>query len=302
MSMASYTATASPRSSSGAPKGRSPTGRVGGQGRGRHSDRARGQTYIFSAAKFGEPFTIARCGRRARRRGARSACVCSHNPEATSGHLQDVRLDPPAKDGFVPYRDYIGSVLEILDVQTAAAGRLTGPTALRGAQLDDGRRRAHLQHERHGERRGRLFRFDLATRQPTQIDTGTTTATTTTMCCRSTARCSASATAAEDRHRRSTPCRSGGGTPKRITQLGPSYLHGGRRTRSADLHRREETASSTSTASRRRRRGRGQPDQSRALTTDPSIRPTASTSISTPCAAGRCKSGGCSRTATTRNK
>jgi len=38
--------------------------------------------------------------------------------------------------------------------------------------LDARRRRARLQHQRRGEERGRLYRFDLATRQSTLIDTG----------------------------------------------------------------------------------------------------------------------------------
>ena len=32
--------------------------------------------------------------------------------------FRNVRLVRPAKDGFVPYRDYIGSDLELLDVAT----------------------------------------------------------------------------------------------------------------------------------------------------------------------------------------
>ena len=43
--------------------------------------------------------------------------LCSHNPDVVEKAVfRDVRIIRPAKDGFVPYRDYIGSHLEILDV------------------------------------------------------------------------------------------------------------------------------------------------------------------------------------------
>ena len=74
----------------------------------------------------------------------------------------------PAKADFVPYRDYIGSALEILDV---ADGQRDSRAPLRrlfpGAQLDD-RRHGSLMYAQEG----RLYRFDLATRTPTLIDTG----------------------------------------------------------------------------------------------------------------------------------
>src|SRR5205814_5569087 len=45
--------------------------------------------------------------------------LCSHDPEVVeTGIFRDVRIIRPAREGFVPYRDYIGSQLEILDVAT----------------------------------------------------------------------------------------------------------------------------------------------------------------------------------------
>jgi len=50
--------------------------------------------------------------------------LCSHNPDVVEkGIFHDVRIVRPARDGFVPYRDYIGSVLEILDVATGRRQR-----------------------------------------------------------------------------------------------------------------------------------------------------------------------------------
>ena len=45
--------------------------------------------------------------------------VCSHRHEINEkGLFKNVRLIRPAKDSFVPYRDYIGSDLELLDVKS----------------------------------------------------------------------------------------------------------------------------------------------------------------------------------------
>jgi len=45
--------------------------------------------------------------------------VCAHNPEVVEEtEFTNTRLTVPAKKDFVPYKDYIGSRLEILDVET----------------------------------------------------------------------------------------------------------------------------------------------------------------------------------------
>jgi hypothetical protein len=45
--------------------------------------------------------------------------VCSLDPERTEKAIfSNVRLTIPAPEGFVPYRDFIGSRLELLDVRT----------------------------------------------------------------------------------------------------------------------------------------------------------------------------------------
>ena len=45
--------------------------------------------------------------------------VCSHNPKVTeTATFRNVRIVVPPKDGWVPYRDYIGSNLEMMDIAT----------------------------------------------------------------------------------------------------------------------------------------------------------------------------------------
>ena len=83
----------------------------------------KGTTYTFSAARYGQPFVSASLPDLAVGDDVYAGLfLCSHNGNVTEKAMfRDVRIIRPAKDGFVPYRDYIGSLLEILDVQT---GRL----------------------------------------------------------------------------------------------------------------------------------------------------------------------------------
>ena len=101
--------------------------------------------------------------------------LCSHNPDVVERAVfSNVRIIRPAKDGFVPYRDYIGSVLELLDVQSGrrqAIHRAEQPFEAPN-WTPDGRALIYNGSGR-GDVRGKLFRFELATRQPVVIETGT---------------------------------------------------------------------------------------------------------------------------------
>ena len=150
--------------------------------------------------------------------------VCAHDSAAVErAELTNVRVTVPAPADFVAYRDYIGSRLEVLDVGTGNAtvvreyrGSFQAPNWTR-----DGKALVYAQE-------GRLYRFDLASRIPTVINTG-------------------SARRNNNDHVLSFDGRllgisnhtvedSGasivftlpatGGTPTRITARGPSYLHG----------------------------------------------------------------------------
>jgi Tol biopolymer transport system component len=187
----------------------------------------RGNSYIFSAAKFGEPFAVTEIADVALGDDVLiGLALCSHNPDVTERAVfSDVRIIRPAKEGFVPYRDYIGSVLELLDVETGrrqviykSENPFEAPNWTR-----DGSALIYNTSGR-AEGRGRLYRFDLVTRQPTLIDTGTANRNNNdhvlsfdgTMLAISDQSAGQSAVY-------TVPV--GGGTPKRITPLTPSYLH-----------------------------------------------------------------------------
>jgi Tol biopolymer transport system component len=190
----------------------------------------KGQTYIFSAAKFGDTFTNSEIADvQLGDEVLVGLALCSHNADVTERAIfKDVRLVKPVKDGFKPYADYIGSVLEILDVQTGRRQivyRSEQPFEAPNWTTDG----SALIYNTSGrvEGRGRLFRFDLLTRQPALIDTGTNNRNNNdhvlsfdgTMLGISDASIPGTGSTIY-----TVPV--GGGTPKRITELAPSYLHG----------------------------------------------------------------------------
>jgi Tol biopolymer transport system component len=132
----------------------------------------RGNTYIMSIAKFGEPFvsqevTDLDLGDEP----YVGLFVCAHNKnEFCKVQFDDVRITIPAAAKFVPYKDYIGSNLEILDLDTGhretiyhVSDSLQAPNWTLDSKA--------LIYNRNGE----LYRFDLAKREPTLINTAPAT-------------------------------------------------------------------------------------------------------------------------------
>ena len=149
--------------------------------------------------------------------------VCAHNDtvmeEAT---FRDVRIVVPAKSGFVPYRDYIGSNIEITDV-------FSGERTL--IYHDDGSVQAPNWTADQAlifNKEGKLYRFDLEKKIPELIDTGFATANNNDHVISFDGKM-----IGISHHREANGFRSiiytvpvSGGTPRQITEKGPSYLHG----------------------------------------------------------------------------
>jgi Tol biopolymer transport system component len=188
----------------------------------------RGRTYIMSAAKFGEPYVTTQIGDLDLGDEVLvGLALCSHNAEVTERAVfSNVRIVKPARPDFTPYRDYIGSVLEVLDVESGRRQVLArSPQPFEAPNWTrDGSALIYNTSGR-GEGRGRLVRFDLATRTGTPIDTGTATRNNNdhvlsfdgTMLGISDQSAGQSAVY-------TVP--AAGGAPTRITPLTPSYLHG----------------------------------------------------------------------------
>jgi TolB protein len=188
----------------------------------------KGNTYTFSAAKFGDLFRITEVSDVDLGDDTLvGLALCSHNADVTERAIfSNVRVIKPAKDGFTPYRDYLGSVLEILDVETGhrqVVHRSEQPFEAPNWTNDGGS--LIFNSSGREESRGRLHRFDLATRQSVVIDTGTNVRNNNdhvlsfdgTMLAISDASQGPSAVY-------TVPL--AGGQPRRVTPLTPSYLHG----------------------------------------------------------------------------
>ncbi|WP_404424800.1 TolB family protein [Nibricoccus sp. IMCC34717] len=129
----------------------------------------RGSTFRMSAARFGDTFT--------EREIAEidlgdevyvGLYVCAHN-NTVSGKalLRNVRLIRPAPTGFQPYRDYIGSWLEVLDPATGQRRVLYA--------VDDSMQAPNWTTDGRAlivNRNGLLHRFDLATGSIAHLPTG----------------------------------------------------------------------------------------------------------------------------------
>jgi regulation of enolase protein 1 (concanavalin A-like superfamily) len=150
--------------------------------------------------------------------------VCSHHPEVLEKAVfRNVRVTIPASATFVPYRDYLGSRLETLDVDTGERRVLwETPEPIEAPNwTPDGTTLIYNS-------RGRLFRFSLADGTTVPLDTGFATR------CNNDHVLSFDGTMMGISHH--APEAGGksviyvlpatGGVPRRVTEHGPSYLHG----------------------------------------------------------------------------
>src|SRR6184192_3684609 len=150
--------------------------------------------------------------------------VCAHNDTVVErATFRDVRITIPARDGFVPYRDYIGSNLEILDIATGDRTIVyRSPASLQAPNWTrDGTALIYNSQ-------GLLYRFDLADRRPVALNTGFATSNNNDHVLSFDGRTLAISQQSAEDHNASIvyTVPVGGGTPRRVTQLGPSYLHG----------------------------------------------------------------------------
>ena len=150
-----------------------------------------------------------------------------HADATTTAIFNDVRLVRSVKDGFTPYRDYIGSVLEILEPHT---GKLQvihrSPEPFEAPNWTRDGASLIYNVSGSGTNRGRLRRYDLATGAITPLNTGSAN------------RCNNDHVLTFDGTTLAISDQSAGGgssvyivpaaggDPRRLTTLTPSYAHG----------------------------------------------------------------------------
>jgi TolB protein len=149
--------------------------------------------------------------------------ICSHKADVVEAAVFDnVRVVVPAKDNFVPYRDYIGSNIEIMDVATGSRKIIYhADNSLQAPNWTPDDKALIYNSE------GKLYRFELETKKPTVIDTGTVTENNNDHVLSFDGKMlgiSSRDKAIGQSTVYTVPV--DGGTPKQITPVGPSYLHG----------------------------------------------------------------------------
>jgi TolB protein len=185
----------------------------------------KGNTYIMSVASFGSPFVVAQVADLALGDEVYVGLfVCSHNKDVVEKAVfRDVRITIPVKENFVPYRDYIGSNLEIMEVETGNRKILyRSPDSLQAPNWTvDGKALIYNS-------KGRLYRFDLAKKMPEVIDTDFATSNNNDHVLSFDGKMLAiSHHSREDKGASiiyTLPVQ--GGKPRKVTPIGPSYLHG----------------------------------------------------------------------------
>ena len=181
--------------------------------------------YLMSIARFGDTLvTHALTGVSLPDTVYVGLFVCAHNDTVVErAEFSNVRITIPAPADLVPYHDYLGSSLEILDVASANAtvvhqyrGSFQAPN-----WTPDGKALIYAQE-------GRLYRFDLAARRPAAINTGFATRNNNDHVLSFDGRMLGISNQSPQDSGASIvyTVATTGGTPKRITATGPSYLHG----------------------------------------------------------------------------
>jgi hypothetical protein len=185
----------------------------------------KGGVYIMSVARFGEMWTNEEISDVALGDEVYVGLyVCSHNNSRVERAVfRDVEITVPARDDFVPYRDYIGSNLEVMDIATKerrvvhrVKDSLQAPN-----WTPDGKALIYNHN-------GLLYRFDLAKRTPALLDTGEVKRNNNDHVISFDGRMlGISSSSAEDGNVSmiyTLPLK--GGIPRKVTSKGPSYLHG----------------------------------------------------------------------------
>lgn len=184
----------------------------------------KGNTYIMSVARFGDPFTTVQVDDLDLGEEVYvGLSVCSHDDNVVeAARFHNVRMVEPVQEGFVRGRDPFGSNLELLDIATGERQIIYQSTGVFEAPnwTLDGQALIYNSG-------GLLYRFDLTDRQSTVINTGAVSENNNdhvisfdgTML-------AISSRAADVKSSVVYTVPITGGEPRRITAQGPSYLHG----------------------------------------------------------------------------
>jgi TolB protein len=183
-----------------------------------------GSTYILSVAHFGQPFTTVQVEELDLGEEVYVGLyVCSHEDQVVeTATFHDVRIVVPVQTGFDRGKDPFGSRLEILDIASGHRQLIYSTNDVFEAPNWTRDGQALIFNSE-----GRLYRFDLHTRQPVLIDTGDVIRNNNDhVLSFDGSMLAISSHGGKEQGSLVFTVPVTGGQPKLITPTGPSYLHG----------------------------------------------------------------------------
>ena len=184
----------------------------------------RGKQFIMSVAHFGERYTTEQVSDIDLGDEVYVGLfVCAHNKDITeTASFDNVRIITPVKADFVPYRDYIGSHIETMDVSTGQREIIyTSPISLQAPNyMIDGNSLIYNSN-------GLIYKLDLKKRVPEVLNTDTVKKNNNDHVLSFDGKMLGLSNWVKELGGSiiyTVPIT--GGTPKQITPKGPSYLHG----------------------------------------------------------------------------
>lgn len=185
----------------------------------------RGNRYIMSVAHSGELFTTQEVSDVDLGDDVYVGLfICAHNKDVVeAGRFDNVRITVPARDNLVPYREYIGSQLEIFDMASGKRKVIyNDPGSIQAPNwMKDGKSLLYNKD-------GLIYQFDLKKLQPTLLNTGEVKNNNNDHVLSFDGKMLGLSSTSPDKKYNSVvyTVPSKGGTPKQITPIGLSYLHG----------------------------------------------------------------------------
>ncbi|MBI5913738.1 MAG: TolB family protein [Bacteroidetes bacterium] len=185
----------------------------------------RGRSFFLSVAKFGEPFwTVEVPDFDLPEELYVGLFVCSHNQDVVEQAVFDnVRIVIPPGEGYTPYRDYLGSHIEVVDVTTGHRQVVhSAPNSLQAPNWTPDDKALIFNSE------GLIYRLDFAEGKPTVLNTDYVNANNNDHVISFNGKrlglSSSSGHPSQGSLIYTVPI--GGGRPVNVTPTGPSYLHG----------------------------------------------------------------------------
>jgi Tol biopolymer transport system component len=148
--------------------------------------------------------------------------ICAHNPNVMEKAVfNNVRIVVPAPSTLVPYKQYLGSDIELLDLETQNSKIIyQSPKSLQAPNwMKDGK---HLLYNSDGL----LYTFDLKTASPAVLNTGSATHNNNDHVISFDGKWLAISSSDSTGNSIGWVLPVKGGEPRRMNKIGPSYMHG----------------------------------------------------------------------------